>query len=134
MGVIQASGSNDEHERWMQEALELADQAGDDGEVPVGGVLVGPEGENARGRNSPIASRDPTAHAEIVTLRRAGQILDNYRMPDTTLYVTIEPCTMCAGAITHARIGTLVLGVREPKAGAVLSRPAVRTIWSPFQT
>ena len=111
------------HREWMRIALAEAASAAANGEVPVGAVLVGPEGEIARGRNACIGSHDPTAHAEIRVLRAAGRKLGNYRMPGTTLYVTVEPCTMCAGALVHARIGTLVFGVREPKGGAVLSRP-----------
>jgi tRNA(adenine34) deaminase len=109
----------------MRLALEEADRAGSQGEVPVGAVLVGPDGEIARGGNEPIGSCDPTAHAELIVLRRAGLALGNYRMPGTTLYVTVEPCTMCAGALVHARISTLVFGVREPKGGALVSRSGV---------
>ena len=107
----------------MRIALAMADQAGAAGEVPVGAVLVGPQGEIARGCNRPISDCDPTAHAEVVTLRRAGQALGNYRLPGSTLYATVEPCTMCAGAMVHARVARLVFGAREPKAGAIVSRP-----------
>lgn len=110
------------HEDWMRVALAMADQAAAAGEVPVGAVLVDAQGEIARGANMPIASHDPTAHAEMVVLRRAGASLANYRLTGTTLYVTVEPCTMCAGAIVHARIETLVYGAREPKGGAFASR------------
>lgn len=111
-----------EHEDWMRVALALADEAAAAGEVPVGAVLVGPEGEIARGHNAPVSRHDPTAHAEITVLREAGRTLGNYRLPGTTLYVTVEPCTMCAGALVHARVQTVVFGAREPKGGALVSR------------
>lgn len=113
-----------QHEDWMRVALAAADAAADAGEVPVGAVLVGPEGEIARGHNAPVSRHDPTAHAEIIALRRAGRALRNYRFPGTTLYVTVEPCTMCAGALVHARVQTVVFGAREPKGGALVSRRA----------
>lgn len=113
-----------EHEHWMREALSMADEAERLGEVPVGAVLVGPEGELARGCNRPIAASDPTAHAEINVLREAGARLGNYRLSNTTLYVTVEPCTMCAGALIHARVAVVVFGAREPKGGALVSRAA----------
>jgi tRNA(adenine34) deaminase len=106
----------------MERALELAKQAEARGEVPVGAVLVAGEELLGEGSNQPIAARDPTAHAEIVALRRAAQLRGNYRLPGTTLYVTIEPCTMCVGALLHARVGSLVFGAREPRAGAVVSQ------------
>jgi len=103
----------------MRDALELAGEAAAAGEVPVGAVVV-VEGEIVgRGFNRPITSTDPTAHAEIVALRDAAQRLGNYRLSGATLYVTVEPCLMCVGAMVHARIGTLVYGAPEPKAGAV---------------
>lgn len=102
----------------------MADEAERLGEVPVGAVLVGPEGELARGCNRPIAASDPTAHAEINVLREAGARLGNYRLSNTTLYVTVEPCTMCAGALIHARVAVVVFGAREPKGGALVSRAA----------
>ncbi len=111
-----------DHEHWMREALKMADEAEQLGEVPVGAVLVGPDGELARGFNNPIASNDPTAHAEINVLREAGQRLGNYRLNGTRLYVTVEPCTMCAGALIHARVAEVVFGAREPKGGALVSR------------
>jgi len=111
-----------EHEMWMRVALAMADEAQRRGEVPVGAVLVGADGEIARACNAPIESSDPTAHAEINALRAAGQKLGNYRFPGTTLYVTLEPCTMCAGALVHARVETVVFGTREPKGGALVSR------------
>lgn len=113
-----------QHERWMREALKMADEAEQLGEVPVGAVLVGAEGELARSFNRPIATHDPTAHAEINVLREAGAKLGNYRLSGTTLYVTVEPCTMCAGALIHARVAEVVFGAREPKGGALLSRAA----------
>lgn len=108
-------------ERWMARALELARQAGAAGEVPVGAVLVRDNAIIGEGSNSPIRLNDPTAHAEILAIRDAAQACGNYRLSGSTLYVTIEPCTMCVGALIHARIGTLVFGAREPKAGAVVS-------------
>jgi tRNA(adenine34) deaminase len=111
-----------EHVKWMRVALELADEAAALDEVPVGAVVVSEGREVGRGFNRPITTQDPSAHAEIVALREAGATLGNYRLPGTTLYVTVEPCTMCAGALVHARVETLVFGVREPKAGAVLSQ------------
>jgi len=116
------TGRETEHERWMREALKMADEAEQLGEVPVGAVLVGAAGELARGFNRPIATHDPTAHAEINVLREAGAKLGNYRLAGTTLYVTVEPCTMCAGALIHARVAEVVFGAREPKGGALVSR------------
>jgi tRNA(adenine34) deaminase len=105
----------------MRIALEEAQRAGEEGEVPIGAVLVS-EGEViGRGRNRPIALSDPTAHAEIQALREGGRRLGNYRLPGSTLYVTLEPCIMCAGAILQARIGRLVFGNEDPKGGAVSS-------------
>ncbi len=106
---------------FMREALQLASCAEAEGEVPVGAVVVH-EGEIVgRGWNKPISGCDPTAHAEIIALRDAATRLSNYRLPDCTLYVTIEPCAMCAGAIVHSRVARLVFGAPEPKAGVVLS-------------
>ena len=99
-------------------ALAEARQAGERGEVPVGAVLVRGEQVVASGGNCPIAAHDPSAHAEIVTLRAAGQALGNYRLDDTVLYVTLEPCLMCASAIVHARVRRVVFGAFDPKAGA----------------
>ena len=107
---------------WMQQALLLAQQARDAGEVPVGAIIVKNNDVVGRGCNQPIALCDPSAHAEIQALREAGRHLSNYRLPGCTLYVTIEPCAMCAGAMVHARIERLVYGAPEPKAGAVASR------------
>jgi tRNA(adenine34) deaminase len=107
--------------RWMRKAFALAQRAADAGEVPVGAILVKQDVPLAEGWNQPIAMHDATAHAEIVALRAAAQQLGNYRLPDTTLYVTLEPCAMCAGAIIHARVARLVFGAWDPKAGAVQS-------------
>jgi tRNA(adenine34) deaminase len=106
---------------WMRRALALARQAAASGEVPIGAVVVRDGVVLGEGWNQPISSADPTAHAEIVALRAAGRALGNYRVGPATLYVTIEPCTMCAGALVHARIDKLVFGARESRAGAVRS-------------
>ncbi|EDY85811.1 zinc-binding domain protein [gamma proteobacterium HTCC5015] len=106
-------------ECYMQLALEQAELAAQVGEVPVGAVLVQGDEVIASAFNRPIAEHDPTAHAEIQVLRQAGQSQQNYRLCDTTLYVTLEPCVMCVGAILHARIGRLVYAAAEPKMGAV---------------
>jgi tRNA(adenine34) deaminase len=103
----------------MQHALTLARRAAAQGEVPVGAVLVKDGAVAGEGWNQPIALHDPSAHAEMLALRAAAAALGNYRLPGTTLYVTLEPCVMCAGAIIHARVGRLVFGARDPKAGAV---------------
>ena len=108
--------------RWMARALELAEQGARLGEVPVGALVV-LEGEViGEGWNQPISSHDPSAHAELVALRQAALRLQNYRLPGATLYVTLEPCTMCSGALIHSRISRLVYGATEPKAGVVESR------------
>lgn len=106
------------HEYWMRHALLLAQRAWDEGEVPVGAVLVHNNRVIGEGWNRPIGRHDPTAHAEIMALRQGGLVLQNYRLLDTTLYVTLEPCVMCAGAMVHSRIGTLVFGARDLKTGA----------------
>ncbi|MFW5969124.1 MAG: tRNA adenosine(34) deaminase TadA [Halofilum sp. (in: g-proteobacteria)] len=103
---------------WMELALHEARRAGASGEVPVGAVLVRAGELLGRGRNSPVGAHDPTAHAEIMALRAAAAAVGNYRLPDTTLYVTLEPCPMCVGAIVHARVGRLVFGATDPKTGA----------------
>jgi len=105
----------------MQRALELAWQARESGEVPVGAVVVLDGAIVGEGFNQPIGAHDPTAHAEIVALRQAGQCVGNYRLSGATLYVTIEPCQMCVGAMVHARIAKVIYGTREPKAGAIES-------------
>jgi tRNA(adenine34) deaminase len=106
-------------EAWMRYALRLAERAERQGEVPVGAVVVKEERCVAEGWNSSIATHDPTAHAEIMALREAGLSMANYRLVDATLYVTLEPCVMCMGAISHARIRRLVFGAFDPKRGAV---------------
>lgn len=106
---------------WMTRALALASEAGMRGEVPVGAVVVMDDQEIGSGFNMPISGCDPTAHAEIRALRDAAARRGNYRLPGATLYVTLEPCTMCVGAIVHSRISRLVFGASEPKAGAVIS-------------
>jgi len=113
------AGADDE--KWMQLALDLARQAETQGEVPVGAVLVKNGELIGQGCNSPIGQHDPSAHAEIQAMRNAGQALSNYRLVDTTLYVTLEPCTMCAGAMIHARVSRLVYGACDPKTGAIAS-------------
>ncbi len=111
-------------ERWMRRALELAGEAREAGEVPIGAVLVSQNGcdELASGRNSPIGTNDPTAHAEILAIRAAGLARNNYRLGGTTLYVTLEPCPMCAGALVNARVSRLVFGARDLRFGGVRSK------------
>ena len=113
----------EEHEQYMRAALAEAEKAGAGGEVPVGAVVVALDTGRiiGRGFNHPIGGVDPTAHAEVVALRDAARRTGNYRLTGATLYVTVEPCLMCAGALVHARIGTLVYGAPEPKAGSVRS-------------
>jgi tRNA(adenine34) deaminase len=108
-------------EQWMQVALVEAARAREAGEVPVGALIVRDGNVLACGRNSPISLRDPAAHAEILAIRAAAAAAGNYRLPGTTLYVTLEPCLMCAGAIIHARIDRLVFGAADPKGGAAVS-------------
>lgn len=103
---------------WMQRALELARKAQALGEVPIGAVLVRDDQIIGEGFNAPISQQDPTAHAEIMALRDAARRIGNYRLLNTTLYVTIEPCSMCAGALIHARVAQLVYGASEPRSGA----------------
>ena len=109
----------------MQKALTFAEQAAEVGEVPVGAILVRDDELIGAGWNQPISTHDPSAHAEIVALRDAAKNVSNYRLPDATLYVTIEPCTMCFGAIVHARVARIVFGALEPKAGVLASHPEV---------
>ncbi len=123
------SEATPEDERWMNRALQLAGEAAAKGEVPVGAVVVLDGKEIGAGFNAPISGCDPTAHAEIRALRDAAARVGNYRLPDATLYVTLEPCTMCVGAIVHGRISRLVYGASEPKAGAIES--ARRTLEEP---
>ncbi len=112
-------------ETLMQAALEQAREAARSGEVPIGALIFDPSSKMvvSAARNSPISLNDPCAHAEILTLRAAGQALSNYRLTGLWLYVTLEPCAMCAGAISHARIGRLIYGASDPKGGAVENGP-----------
>ncbi len=107
-------------EQWMRRALDLAERAvSEDDEIPVGAIVVSPEGEMiGEGWNRNIAEHDPSAHAEIVAMRRAGQALGNHRLVGCTLYVTLEPCAMCAMAVVHARVARVVYGASDPKTGA----------------
>ena len=109
-------------ERFMREALRLAREAEAEGEVPVGALVVLDGEVVGRGRNAPIASSDPTAHAEMIALRQAGAATGNYRLDRCTLYVTLEPCPMCAGALVHSRIRRLVFGARDLRFGGVRSK------------
>jgi tRNA(adenine34) deaminase len=109
------------HEDFMREALAQAGAAFATGEVPIGAVVVVEGQVVARGHNRSISDVDPTAHAEIVALRAAATALGNYRLTGATLYVTVEPCLMCVGALVHARVGTVVFGAAEPKSGALVS-------------
>ena len=113
-----------EFEPYMRRALALAQEAADDGEVPVGAVVVLDGEIVGEGRNQPIATSDPTAHAEIVAMRAAATRLKNYRLSGATMVVTVEPCLMCVGAMVHARIGTVVYGTPEPRTGALGSATA----------
>lgn len=108
----------DRDRRWMQRALELARRAADAGEVPVGAVLVRDDEAIGEGWNRSIGACDPTAHAEILALRTAATRIGNYRLVGSTLYVTLEPCPMCAGAIVHARVARVVFGAADPRTGA----------------
>ena len=105
-------------EQWMRRAIDVAKRAEQAGEVPVGAVIVRDNQLIAEGWNCPIGTHDPSAHAEIVALRKAGEAVGNYRLLETTLYVTLEPCVMCSGAMFHARVARVVYGARDPKAGA----------------
>ncbi|MDH5433152.1 MAG: tRNA adenosine(34) deaminase TadA [Gammaproteobacteria bacterium] len=106
------------HQHWMQKALELAQKAEEQGEVPVGAVLVKDNEIIGQGFNQPISTHDPSAHAEIIALRQAAKQIKNYRLVDTTMYVTLEPCAMCAMAMVHARVKTLIYAASEPRTGA----------------
>ncbi|MBY6186128.1 tRNA adenosine(34) deaminase TadA [Marinobacter hydrocarbonoclasticus] len=108
----------EQHQKWMAHAMQLAEKAEALGEVPVGAVLVRDGEVIAEGYNQSITCNDPSAHAEMLCLRSAGESIGNYRLLDTTLYVTLEPCPMCAGALVHARVGTVVYGASDPKTGA----------------
>lgn len=120
----------DHDDVWMQRALVLARQGALQGEVPVGAVLVLNEEVIGEGYNYPISQQDPTAHAEMVALRAGAKKIGNYRILDATLFVTLEPCLMCAGAMVHARIKRLVYGAHDPKAGAIVS--VAQTLDYPF--
>ena len=115
-GVSEPAGDHDRY--WMSRALDLARRAAEVGEVPVGAVLVRSDELIGEGWNQPISTCDPTAHAEVMALRAAAARVGNYRLVDSTLYVTLEPCPMCAGAIVHARVGRVVFGAVDPRAGA----------------
>ena len=115
-------GLDAQDELFMREALRLAEQGAALGEVPVGAVLVQDGEIIGRGFNSPISLSDPSAHAEVQAIRDAATHLQNYRLPNTTLYVTLEPCSMCAGLIVHARITRVVFAAHEPRAGVVASQ------------
>lgn len=119
MGIILQA--HDFDKQWMQRALFLAQMAQEQNEVPVGAVIVYENQIIGEGYNAPIATHDSTAHAEIQAIRAASLTLNNYRLVNTTLYVTLEPCAMCAGAILHARIPRVVFGALDPRAGAVHS-------------
>ena len=119
------SGTTQDDEQWMRRALELARQAAAIGEVPVGAVLVRDGKLLGEGYNQVVSGSDPTAHAENVALRNAATSLGNYRLPSTTLYVTLEPCTMCVGTLVHARVERLVFATREPRAGVVCSQASL---------
>lgn len=115
-GAAISFSSEDLH--FMSRAMELAREAEKAGEVPVGAVIVKDGGIIAEGWNRPISTHDPSAHAEMIAMRSAAQVLQNYRLLDTTLYVTLEPCAMCAGAMVHARVKRLVYATTDPRAGA----------------
>lgn len=117
----------EQDEFWMRRALELAAEAEALGEVPVGAVIVRAGELIGEGFNQPISSCDPSAHAEIVAVRAAAKSANNYRLPGSSIYVTLEPCTMCVGALIHARIERLIYGTTEPKSGAVVSRSQLLT-------
>ncbi|MCZ6716413.1 MAG: tRNA adenosine(34) deaminase TadA [Gammaproteobacteria bacterium] len=116
--MADSDAGNNSDQAYMTRALELASQARDQGEVPVGAIVVLEGAVIGEGFNQPISLADPSAHAEMQAMRKAARRLDNYRLANTTLYVTLEPCTMCAGAMVHARIKRLVYGAADPKTGA----------------
>ncbi len=113
--------TNTRQSHWMQHALELAQQAANYGEVPVGAVVVKDNQIIGQGFNQPIAQHDPSAHAEIIAIREAGKTLSNYRLLNAELYVTLEPCAMCASALVHARISHIIFGAKDPKTGVISS-------------
>lgn len=108
----------EQHEYWMDKALLLAHKAEQQGEIPVGAILVKDQQIIGQGWNQSISLNDPSAHAEMIAIRQAGRVINNYRLLDTTLYVTLEPCPMCAGLLVHSRISRLVFGARDLKTGA----------------
>jgi tRNA(Arg) A34 adenosine deaminase TadA len=110
---------------FIKRALSLAHSAAEQGEVPVGAIITMGNSIIAEGRNSPISSHDPTAHAEIIALRKAARKIGNYRLPGATIYVTLEPCIMCMGAIIHSRLERVVFGAFDPKTGAAGSRYSI---------
>ena len=112
------NSQSNQDEYFMREAMTLAQQAAERGEVPVGAIVVKDGEIIGRGSNAPIGMHDPSAHAEILAMRDAAKNIGNYRLVDCSLYVTLEPCAMCAGAIQHARIGKLIFGAKDPKTGA----------------
>lgn len=124
--MTSASPGSSAHEDvlFMRHALACADRAAAAGEVPVGAVLVAPDGHTvlAAAHNQPLTAHDPCAHAEILALRQAAKAVQNYRLDGCTLYVTLEPCTMCVGALVHARVARVVFAASEPKAGSLLSQ------------
>ena len=120
MLILNNNFSEQDHQ-FMCQALALAQQAAELGEVPVGAVIVVDGQVMGEGYNQPIATHDPTAHAEVVAIRQAAQKLQNYRLENSTLYVTLEPCTMCVGALIHARISRVVFATTEPKSGPLVS-------------
>ena len=118
------------HELWMRVALEESDAALANGEMPIGAIVVAGDRIIGRGHNGSIRSSDPTGHAEVMALRDAGARVKNYRLSETIMYVTLEPCPMCAGALLHARVGNLVFGARDPEVGAAGS--AMNLLESPL--
>ncbi|WFF39682.1 tRNA adenosine(34) deaminase TadA [Moraxella nasibovis] len=122
MTIKADDGFDEQDRRFMAIALDLARQAGELGEVPVGAVIVLDGQIIGQGLNCPISQKDSTAHAEMVAIRQACENLDNYRLMGATLYVTLEPCTMCLGAIVHSRISRVIFGASEPKSGVVISQ------------
>ena len=117
------------HETFMEAAIEQARRGAEAGEVPIGAVLVVNGAIVSRAYNQPITSVDPTAHAEVIVLREAARAAGNYRLTDATVYVTVEPCLMCVGALVHARVREVVYGAAEPKTGALVS--SIRALESP---
>ncbi|OBS10916.1 tRNA-specific adenosine deaminase [Acidihalobacter prosperus] len=118
MGIAPQGTPPEADREWMRRALSLADRAAADGEVPVGALVVREGGVLGQGWNRPVASNDPTAHAEILALREAAETIGNYRLAGCTLYVTLEPCPMCAGAMLHSRLDRVVFAAYDPRTGA----------------